>query len=144
MFFVIGVSPETSTWLSVRTLLTNIDAPFQPVVIGFHSQEWPAGPKFLRTKGGTGLLRVNVVTSTPDFRVIQNDVKPPPGISSIFRLNNLVDPYPEDLEGRTVKLNSNSGPLSFELEADAFADGQQFGVGEGFQVVEIDGFENMP
>jgi hypothetical protein len=135
MGYVIGVDVETSTWLSVRTVVGNSDATPVTPVIADHNQEYPAGAYFMKTIEGNGLIRMNVVSSGPyiDF----NEQTAP--IEDYFIADGFVDPYPADMVGNTVQTSTSS----FTLIIDAFDLGQTAGLGGTSPVTDFQWFENI-
>ena len=135
MGYVIGVDVETSTWLSVRTLVINADATPVTAVFGDNNQEYPAGAYYMKTIEGNGLIRMNVVSSGPTINFSENTAP----IEDYFIADGFVDPYPEDMVWLTVETSTSS----FTLIIDAFDLGQTAGLGGTSPVTDMEWFENI-
>jgi hypothetical protein len=138
MGYIIGVDSETPTWRSNRQVVSNFDVPddpANPTVIADHNQEYPAGPKYLKTIEGNGFIRANVLQGGAGIYFFENTAP----IEDRFLADGFVDPYPEDMVGRTVDTSTSS----FILIIDAFDLGQPAGLGGTKPVTEIEWFENL-
>jgi hypothetical protein len=135
MGYIIGVDVETSTWVSVRTVVINVDATPVTAVFGDHNQEYPAGAYYMKTIEGNGLIRMNVVSSGPYINFSENTAP----IEDYFIADGFVEPYPEDMVGNTVQTSTSS----FTLIIDAFDLGQPAGLGGTSPVTDFQWFENI-
>ena len=135
MGYIIGVDVETSTWLSVRTVVVNVDATPVTAVIADNNQEYPAGAYYMKTIEGNGLIRMNVVSSGPTINFSENTAP----IEDYFIADGFVDPYPADMVGNTVQTSTSSVTLII----DAFDLGQTAGLGGTSPVTDMEWFENI-
>jgi hypothetical protein len=135
MGYVIGVDVETSTWVSVRRVVVNVDATPVTPVIADHNQEYPAGAYFMKTIEGNGFIRGNVGQGGPEINFSENTAP----IEDSFIADGFVDPYPADMVGNTVQTSTSS----FTLIIDAFDLGQTAGLGGTSPVTDFQWFENI-
>ena len=135
MGYVIGVDVETSTWVSVRRVVVNVDATPVTPVIADHNQEYPAGAYFIKTIEGNGFIRGNVGQGGPEINFSVNTAP----IEDSFIADGFVDPYPADMVGNTVQTSTSS----FTLIIDAFDLGQTAGLGGTSPVTDFQWFENI-
>lgn len=135
MGYVIGVDVETSTWVSVRRVVVNVDATPVTPVIADHNQEYPAGAYFIKTIEGNGFIRGNVGQGGPEINFSENTAP----IEDSFIADGFVDPYPADMVGNTVQTSTSS----FTLIIDAFDLGQTAGLGGTSPVTDFQWFENI-
>jgi hypothetical protein len=135
MGYIIGVDSETLTWVSTRRVVGNFNAPPQPVIYGDHNQEYPAGPKHLKTIEGNGLIRGNVLQGGPEIYFSEQTAP----IEDYFLASGFVEPYPEDMVGNTVQTSTSA----FTLIIDAFDLGQTAGTGGTSPVTDFEWFENV-
>ena len=135
MGYVIGVDVETSTWVSVRRVVVNVDATPVTPVIADHNQEYPAGAYFMKTIEGNGFIRGNVVQSGPGIDFSEQTAP----IEDYFIAGGFVDPYPADMVGNTVQTSTSS----FTLIIDAFDTGQTAGLGGTSPVTDFEWFEDI-
>ena len=139
MSYLIGTDP-TYTWYSVRRLVDNTTQPYVAPIFGFHSNEFPSGPRFMKTTEGNGFIRGQYFFSGPELRLSIGFVPPPPEqpIPDRFFATNFVEPYPEDLLDDTATTLSGT----FEINEDAFLTSQAIG-NLNVRITGVDGFENL-
>ena len=135
MGYIIGDDSLTSTWCSVRRVVSNYNAPPLTPVFGDHNQEWPAGTAYLKTIEGNGLIRGNVVQGGPEIFFTEQATP----IEDYFRADGFVEPYPADMVGNTVQTSTSA----FTLIIDAFDLGQTAGTGGTSPVTDFEWFENI-
>ena len=138
MGYFIGVDVETPTWRSNRQVVGNFDVPpdpANPTVIADHNTEYPAGPEYLKTIEGNGLIRANVIQGGAEINFSENTAP----IEDYFIADGFVDPYPEDMVGNTVQTSTSA----FVLIIDAFDTGQAAGLDGTSPVTDFEWFENI-
>ena len=139
MSYLIGTDP-TYTWYSVRRLVDNTSQPYVAPIFGFHSSEWPSGPRFMKTTEGNGFIRGQYLVSGPELRLSIGIIPPPPDppIPDRFSAQNFVEPYPEDLFD--VLATTVTG--NFNIDSDAFFASQAIG-NNNLAITGVRGFENL-
>jgi hypothetical protein len=138
MGYIIGIESTTPTWCHLRDVVNNFDVPTDPAnptVFGDYNREFPAGAKYLKTVEGNGLLRIRTEAGGPEIDFSEQTAP----IEDYFIAGGFVEPYPEDMVGRTVETSTSS----FTLIIDAFDIGQTAGLGGTSPVTDMEWFENL-
>jgi len=138
MGYIIGIESTTPTWGNLREVVLNFDVPpdpANPTVFGDYNREYPAGANYLKTIEGNGFIRVRTEAGGPYIDFSEQTAP----IEDYFIAGGFVEPYPEDMVGRTVETSTSS----FTLIIDAFDIGQTAGLGGTSPVTEMEWFENL-
>jgi hypothetical protein len=139
MSYLIGTDP-TYTWYSVRRLVDNTSQPYVAPIFGFHSSEWPSGPRYMKTTEGNGFIRGQYFFSGPELRLSIGLIPPPPDqpIPDRFSATNFVEPYPEDL----LDVPATTVTGTFDINSDAFLTSQAIG-NLNAAITGVRGFANL-
>jgi hypothetical protein len=87
---------------------------------GQYNLEYPAGNYFLRTIEGNGFVRpLGNATTGPGFQLLKSNPEDP----GFFYSTGFVEPNNDTLLGKLVSMTDGS----FEIEPEAFTDGQNVG-----------------
>lgn len=139
MGYIVGSGAFPSTWRSMRTIVTaTVPPPPFPnpsPVIADHNEEWPASAAYLKTIEGNGLIRIATpAASTPGFFFTPNN----PPFDDYFVAGPFVEPYPDQLFGRTVTTVGSS----FSIVLSAFDVGQNAGM-NGDNPISVEWFQAL-
>jgi hypothetical protein len=135
MGYIIGQYSHPRTWRACRSFLSNNDATPSTNIFGIHNEEVGAGPGYLKTIEGNGLLRKKHTSGGQEMLFYQNT----PPVNDFLRLVDFNDPYPVDLVGRNVTTSTSS----FAIVAGHFVVGAAAGTGGTKPVLTVEWFENI-
>ena len=136
MGFIIGETTYPATWRAVRAIVTNINATGGTATFGNHNATFTAGPKWMKTTAGNGLLKNVHTIGGPAVQFTVGSYPP----DDFFWMSDFSDPYPVDLLGRTVTTSSNS----FAIIAGHFdPGGASAGTGGTSPVLTVDWLEDI-